>query len=149
MIYVFCIGLICVALALPVRSDGPILSRSGVRRRLLQSGLALCSLAIVLGDFHAGGVSALLVTGVVLAGAAGLLFWLDRGRFDTNHTRRTLAWYVTQCGPGGTPMGGHRMMALVTAALLLGLLVLRPVVRDVLGLDADGIEAAMILRGMA
>jgi hypothetical protein len=149
MIYVFCIGLICVALALPVHSDGPILSRDGVRRRLWQSGLALCLLAIVVGDFHAGGISALLVMGMVLAGATGLLFWLDRGRFDANHTRRTLGWYVTRCGPGGAPMGGHRIMALVTAALLLGLLVLRPVARDVLGLDADGIEAAMILGGLA
>jgi hypothetical protein len=149
MIVVFFIGLLCIAFALPADGDGPVLAQYWIRRRLWQAGLSLCGLAIVVGDFHAGGVSALLVMVMVLAAIAGLLFWMDRGRFDAHHTRRSLGWYFARCGPGGAPMGGHRMMALVTGALLLGMLILRPVARDVLGLDGDGVQAGMIMIGVA
>ncbi len=149
MILVFAIGTACLALALPAPGDGPVLARPMVKKRLWQVGVALCALAIVAGDFHAGGVSALLLVVTVLGTATGLLFWLDGGRFDAHHTRRSLGWYFVRSGPGGWPMGGHRMMALITAALLLGMLALRPVARDLLGLDTTGIEAVMIMMGVA
>lgn len=142
MILVLAAGLLLISLALPVRSDGPILSAPMTRRWLWRFGLALSAFAIVVGDYEAGGVASLTVMILLSITAIGLLFWLDGGRFDRHATRRSVGWYLRECGPGGWPMGGHRVMALVTVAILFALLLLRPLARTVLGLDAATQEAA-------
>ena len=143
MIFVLATGLLLIALALPVASDGPPLTDPGVRRWLWRFGVALSAFAIVVGDYEAGGVATLAVMIVLCVTAIGCLFWLDRGRFDSDYTRRSMGWYFRECGPGGWPMGGHRIMAVVTVAILLALLLLRPVARMILGLDAPA-EAAVL-----
>ena len=141
MILVLASGLLLVALALPVASDGPVLSSPLARRWFWRFGLTLSAFAIIVGEYEAGGVASLAIMIVFFVTAIGLLFWLDGGRFDRHYTRRSVAWYLRECGPGGWPMGGHRMMAVLTVALLLALLVLRPLVRSLLGLNGT-IEAA-------
>ena len=135
MIYVLAAGLLLIALALPVASDGPFLAAPGTRRWLWRFGIALAALAIVAGEFEAGGVASLTVMIALIATAIGLLFWLDGGRFDRTYTRRSVGWYLRECGPGGWPMGGHRVMAIVTIAILVALLILRPLFRELLGLN--------------
>ena len=141
MIYVLAAGMLLIALALPVASDGPLLAAPGTRRWLWRFGIALASLAIIAGEFEAGGVASLAVMIVLCVTAIGCLFWLDRGRFDSDYTRRSMGWYFRECGPGGWPMGGHRAMAIVTVAILVALLILRPLFRELLGLN-ETLEAA-------
>ena len=145
MIFVLAAGLMAIALALPVPSDGPILSDPLMRRWMWRFGIALSAFAIVVGDYEAGGVATLAVMIALFVTAIGLLFWLDRGRFDRDYTRRSVGWYLRECGPGGWPMGGHRVMALVTFAILFMLLLLRPVARTILGLDAPAAAATIFI----
>lgn len=148
MVLIFSLGLLLIALSVPVATDWPALSGPETRRWFLRFGLGLSGLAIVVGEFEAGGLAALTVLVVAVIAALGLLFWLDRGRFDSNHTRRSMGWYFRECGPGGWPMGGHRVMALVVFAVLLALLLFRPLARAILGLDAQNLEAAASVLGL-
>ncbi|MBM7070103.1 hypothetical protein [Actibacterium sp. 188UL27-1] len=135
MIYVFAIGVGLLALALPVPGDVPLLARASIRRRLWQTGAALIALAVIAGEYNAAALVALIVMVVLFVTAIGLLFWLEDGRFTADRMRASLGWYFVNAGPAGAPMGGHRLLALVTVLLLAVLLVVRPVVREILGLN--------------
>lgn len=141
MIFVLALGLLLIALALPVPGDWPLLAAPGVRRWMWRFGTTITAFAIIVGEYEPGGAAALTVMIVVVVTAIGLLFWLDGGRFDRHYTRRSVGWYLREAGPGGWPMGGHRVMAWITAAILIALLLLRPVARTLLGLDGGAAAA--------
>ena len=47
-----------------------------------------------------------------------------------------MGWYFRRAGPGGEPIGGHKLLTLFALVMLATLLVVRPVARELLGLNA-------------
>lgn len=137
MIWVFALGLLCIALALPVPGDWLWLNRPGLRWRLSQVGLACCCIALVFGDFNARAAVFITVFVVLAIVIAELLFWLEGGRFTPDRIRAGFRWFFFASGPGNPPVrGGFIGLGVVTLVLIAVLLVVRPVVRTAVGLDA-------------
>lgn len=138
MIWVFALGLLLIALALPVPGDWLWLNRPGLRWRLSKAGLALCCVALVFGEFNARAAVFITVFVVVSIVVAELLYWLEGGRFTPQRIRAGFRWFFFASGPGDPPVrGGFLGMGVVTLVLVAMLLVVRPVVRMAVGLD-DG-----------
>ena len=140
MIWVFAIGLFCIALALPVPGDWVFLNRPRLRWRLSQAGLACVSVALIFGDFNARAAAFIAVFCLIAIVISELLFWLEGGRFTPQRIRAGFRWFFLASGPGSPPIkGGFLGLGFITLVLLAMLLVVRPVVRTAVGLDTPDV----------
>lgn len=99
-------------------------------------GIFCLGLVILFADYPAEGVAFLIVFLTAGFVAVGLMFWLDGGRFTHDRMRKSLKWYFTETGPfGRTHPLSHREIAFGVLLALGALLVVRPIARDIAGLD--------------
>jgi hypothetical protein len=146
MVFLFALGLLFLALALPVAGDAPVLNVPGVRKHLFKAGGALVSIPMIFGDYNAGAMAVLAIFIVSAVVVFELLFWLDDGRFTQNRIRANVLWFFAESGPGSPPIRrGFVGMGLLTLTLLAILLIVRPVVRTITGLDQPADTPALIL----